>query len=411
MKDNKRPMGRGLSAILNTEFKNNVTKTEETKDIVGNIVDIPLEKIIPNKSQPRNYFGDQALSELAQSIESLGIIQPITVKKQDDKFLIISGERRFRASKIVGLKTIPAYVRLADDKELLEMALVENIQREDLNAIEIALTYQRFLEELEMTQEQLSQRIGKERSTITNAIRLLKLPPVIQDAIRNGIISAGHGRAILSLDDEKLQFELLAMIIKEKLNVRQAELLANSLKNPKQKKETQQKENIPNHYKKVQKNLSDLLDLKVEIKTASNGKKGKLILDFKNEKELENILTYFNQSFEFLMKKVICILFCLSMCFSFSQNVEKDSLSSTQIIEQNIQKLNKIQFEKPNNPKKAGIYSAILPGLGQIYNKKYWKLPIVWGGIGTGVGIIAWNQRRYTRYRSTFNAELNAQKH
>ncbi len=297
MKDNKRPMGRGLSAILNTEFKNNVTKTEETKDIVGNIIDIPLEKIIPNKSQPRSYFGDQALSELAQSIESLGIIQPITVKKQDDKFLIISGERRFRASKIVGLKTIPAYVRLADDKELLEMALVENIQREDLNAIEVALTYQRFLEELEMTQEQLSQRIGKERSTITNAIRLLKLPPVIQDAIRNGIISAGHGRAILSLDDEKLQFELLAMIIREKLNVRQAELLANSLKNPKQKKETQQKENIPNHYKKVQKNLSDLLDLKVEIKTASNGKKGKLILDFKNEKELEDILTYFNQSF------------------------------------------------------------------------------------------------------------------
>jgi chromosome partitioning protein spoOJ len=297
MKDNKRPMGRGLSAILNTEFKNNVTKTEETKDIVGNIIDIPLEKIIPNKSQPRSYFGDQALSELAQSIESLGIIQPITVKKQDDKFFIISGERRFRASKIVGLKTIPAYVRLADDKELLEMALVENIQREDLNAIEIALTYQRFLEELEMTQEQLSQRIGKERSTITNAIRLLKLPPVIQDAIRNGVISAGHGRAILSLDDEKLQFELLTMIIKEKLNVRQAELLANSLKNPKQKKETQQKENIPNHYKKVQKNLSDLLDLKVEIKTASNGKKGKLILDFKNEKELEDILTYFNQSF------------------------------------------------------------------------------------------------------------------
>ena len=177
------------------------------------------------------------------------------------------------------------------------MALVENIQREDLNAIEVALTYQRFLEELEMTQEQLSQRIGKERSTITNAIRLLKLPPVIQDAIRNGIISAGHGRAILSLDDEKLQFELLAMIIREKLNVRQAELLANSLKNPKQKKETQRKENIPNHYKKVQKNLSDLLDLKVEIKTASNGKKGKLILDFKNEKELEDILTYFNQSF------------------------------------------------------------------------------------------------------------------
>ena len=290
-------MGRGLSAILNTEFKNNVTKTEETKDIVGNIIDIPLEKIIPNKSQPRSYFGDQALSELAQSIESLGIIQPITVKKQDDKFFIISGERRFRASKIVGLKTIPASVRLADDKELLEMALVENIQREDLNAIEIALTYQRFLEELEMTQEQLSQRIGKERSTITNAIRLLKLPPVIQDAIRNGVISAGHGRAILSLDDEKLQFELLTMIIKEKLNVRQAELLANSLKNPKQKKETQQKENIPNHYKKVQKNLSDLLDLKVEIKTASNGKKGKLILDFKNEKELEDILTYFNQSF------------------------------------------------------------------------------------------------------------------
>lgn len=296
MKDKKRPMGRGLGAILNIESKNSIhTATDEGADkLLGNIVEVSLEDIYPNATQPRTYFDEKALEDLAQSIKNLGVIQPITLRKDGDKFEIISGERRYRASKIAGLKTIPAYIRLVNDQELLEMALVENIQREDLDAIEVALTYQRLLEEIGMTQENLSQRIGKERSTITNSIRLLKLNPEIQNAIRAGQISAGHGRAILSLETEELQNQLFKEVIKENLNVRQTEALASLLKNPKQKKTAPIKE-ISNYHKRVQKSLSDLLDVKVEIKTASNGKKGKLVFDFNNENDLETILAFFNE--------------------------------------------------------------------------------------------------------------------
>ena len=296
MKDKKRAMGRGLGAILNSESKNTIhTATDAgAEKLVGNIVEVPIEDIYPNATQPRTYFDEKALTDLAQSIKSLGVIQPITLRKDKDKFEIISGERRFRASKLAGLKTIPAYIRLVNDQELLEMALVENIQREDLDAIEVALTYQRLLEEIGLTQENLSQRVGKERSTITNSLRLLRLTPEVQNAIRSAAISAGHGRAILSLDTEEQQQQLFEQIIKEGLNVRQAEALASAIKNPKEKKIKAQRE-ISNYHKKVQKNLSDLLDTKVEIKTSANGKKGKLVLDFKNEAVLEEILAYFNR--------------------------------------------------------------------------------------------------------------------
>ena len=296
MKDKKRAMGRGLGAILNSESKNTIhTATDAgAEKLVGNIVEVPIEDIYPNATQPRTYFDEKALTDLAQSIKSLGVIQPITLRKDKDKFEIISGERRFRASKLAGLKTIPAYIRLVNDQELLEMALVENIQREDLDAIEVALTYQRLLEEIGLTQENLSQRVGKERSTITNSLRLLRLTPEVQNAIRSAAISAGHGRAILSLDTEEEQQQLFEQIIKEGLNVRQAEALASVIKNPKEKKIKAQRE-ISNYHKKVQKNLSDLLDTKVEIKTSANGKKGKLVLDFKNEAVLEEILAYFNR--------------------------------------------------------------------------------------------------------------------
>lgn len=289
-------MGRGLGAILNSESKNTIhTATDAgAEKLVGNIVEVPIEDIYPNATQPRTYFDEKALTDLAQSIKSLGVIQPITLRKDKDKFEIISGERRFRASKLAGLKTIPAYIRLVNDQELLEMALVENIQREDLDAIEVALTYQRLLEEIGLTQENLSQRVGKERSTITNSLRLLRLTPEVQNAIRSAAISAGHGRAILSLDTEEEQQQLFEQIIKEGLNVRQAEALASAIKNPKEKKIKAQRE-ISNYHKKVQKNLSDLLDTKVEIKTSANGKKGKLVLDFKNEAVLEEILAYFNR--------------------------------------------------------------------------------------------------------------------
>lgn len=294
MKDKKRAMGRGLGAILSAESKATVNSaTDEGADkFVGNIVQVSIDDIYANTSQPRTYFDEKALNDLAQSIKNLGIIQPITLRKDGSKFEIISGERRFRASKIAGLETIPAYIRLVNDQELLEMALVENIQREDLDAIEIALTYQRLLEEIGMTQENLSQRVGKERSTITNSIRLLRLNPDVQNAIRSGEISAGHGRAIISLDDPQKQEELFAKIVKNNLSVRQAEEESNRLKNldnsPKREKAA-----VPNHFKKAEKNLADILDVKVEIKAAANGKKGKIVLDFKNEEELENILSHF----------------------------------------------------------------------------------------------------------------------
>ncbi|MDY3315761.1 ParB/RepB/Spo0J family partition protein [Riemerella anatipestifer] len=296
MKDKKRAMGRGLGAILNAEKKATInTATDEgAKQIMGSIVEINIEDIYPNPNQPRTYFDEDALNQLAQSIKNLGVIQPITLRKDGAKFEIISGERRYRASQIAGLKTIPAYIRLVNDQELLEMALVENIQREDLDAIEIALTYQRLLEEIGMTQENLSQRIGKERSTITNYIRLLRLSPEVQGAIRTGAISAGHGRAIISLQDEKLQQELFDKIIKEQLNVRQAEAVAAGLKNPKEKRNKVEKE-LPNHLKRTQKSLSDLLDIKVDIKASANGKKGKIVFDFNNEEELERILNAFEK--------------------------------------------------------------------------------------------------------------------
>lgn len=294
MKDKKRAMGRGLGAILSAESKASVNSaTDEGADkFVGNIMEVSIEDIEPNASQPRTYFDEKALSDLAQSIKNLGVIQPITLRKDGSKFEIISGERRFRASKIAGLKSIPAYIRLVNDQELLEMALVENIQREDLDAIEIALTYQRLLEEIGMTQENLSHRVGKERSTITNAIRLLRLDPDFQNAIRSGEISAGHGRALISIDDSQKQKQLFERILKDNLSVRQAEQVASLLKDP---KPTVKKSPpvLPNHYKKAEKNLADILEVKVEIKTSGSGKKGKIVLDFKNEEELEQILSHF----------------------------------------------------------------------------------------------------------------------
>ena len=294
MKDKKRAMGRGLGAILSAESKATVNSATDVgaDKFVGNIVEVPIDEIFPNATQPRTYFDEKALNELAQSIKNLGVIQPVTVRKDGSRFELISGERRYRASKIAGLTTIPAYIRLVNDQELLEMALVENIQREDLDAIEIALTYQRLLEEIGMTQENLSQRLGKDRSTITNSIRLLRLNPTIQNAIRSGEISAGHGRAIISLENEELQQILFDRIIKEDLNVRQTEQISAALKNPKGQTEKAVKKELPNNYKKVQKTIADLLDVKVEIKTSGNGKKGKIVLDFKNEEELEYILSH-----------------------------------------------------------------------------------------------------------------------
>ena len=292
MRDKKRAMGRGLGAILSAETKAVQTATDTGAEaLVGNIMEVPIEDIFPNPDQPRTHFDEKALQELSESIKVLGIIQPITVRKEGQKYKIISGERRYRASKLAGLKTIPAYIRLVNDQELLEMALVENIQREDLDPIEVALTYQRLLEEIGLTQDSLSQRVGKERSTITNSLRLLRLSPDVQQAVREGIISAGHGRAIISLEDVDNQQVLFKKIINEKLNVRQAEELAKKLKNPKQAAAPKE---LLHNLRKAEKSLADALAVKVEIKSSAKGNKGKIVLNFSNESELEKILSHFS---------------------------------------------------------------------------------------------------------------------
>lgn len=295
MRDKKRAMGRGLGAILNAETKAVQTIEDSgAKDLVGSIMEIPIEDIYPNPNQPRTHFDEKALQELSESIKALGIIQPITLKKEGDKFLIISGERRYRASKLAGLKSIPAYIRLVNDQGLLEMALVENIQREDLDAIEVALTYQRLLEEIGLTQEALSGRVGKERSTITNALRLLKLSPDIQQAIRNGVISAGHGRAIISVEGNDKQQLLFDKVVKEKLNVRQTEEWAKKLKKPIEITISPAPIILPNNLRRAEKSIADRLEVKVEIKAKGKGNKGQIVLNFMNKEELEKIISYFN---------------------------------------------------------------------------------------------------------------------
>jgi len=289
-KEQKRAMGRGLSALLNNDLKNvHSIKDEKAKDVLGNILEISIDEIIPNANQPRTIFDTTALEELAQSISQLGIIQPLTVRKNSEgKYDLISGERRYRASKLLGLATVPAFIRLANDQELLEMALVENIQREDLNAIEIALTYEKLIEEIQLTQENLSKRVGKDRSTITNYLRLLKLHPTIQSGIKEGKISMGHGRALISLEDFDIQLNVYEKIIKAKLSVRETENVIKSLKNPK-KSRIKKEIILPNHIKKGIKKMEDFFELPIEVKASKNGNHGKIIISFESNEEFEKI--------------------------------------------------------------------------------------------------------------------------
>ena len=283
-------LGRGLSALLKDDT--NVVSVEEkgAEILVGSIVEVDLKKIKTNPYQPRTNFDKDALEDLVKSISVLGVIQPITVRKIKDGYELISGERRFRASQVVGLESIPAYVRLANDQEMLEMALVENIQRQDLDAIEIALSYQRLLDEINLTQEQLSHRVGKDRASIANYLRLLKLDPIIQTGIRDGMISMGHGRAIIAIENIDTQLEIYEKVIAENLSVRDTEAFIRSLKKPAAKKIS--KTELPNEYKKAQVKLSDHFHSKVEIKRSPNGK-GKIIIDFTSDKDFERLRNLF----------------------------------------------------------------------------------------------------------------------
>ncbi len=287
-------LGRGLSALLKDEPTVKTAQDEGAKKLVGNILEIDLEKITANPWQPRTNFDKKALEELVSSIQILGVIQPITIrKKPTGEYELISGERRFRASQLAGKKTIPAYVRLANDQEMLEMALVENIQRQDLDAIEIALSYQQLIDEIKLTQEELSKRVGKDRTSITNYLRLLKLDPIIQTGIRDGMISMGHGRALMAIDDTDLQFDIYEKIVKNNLSVRDTERLIKSIKEGKSEKKATNE--LPSQYKEALSSISNSLNTKVEIKRANNGK-GKIILNFTSDDEFERLRKFLNEN-------------------------------------------------------------------------------------------------------------------
>ena len=288
----KQALGRGLSALLKDPENDIQSVSDKNADqVIGNVVELDIDSIETNPFQPRSNFNDEALEELASSIRELGIIQPITVRKLDfNKFQLVSGERRFRASKLVGLETIPAYIRIANDQESLEMALVENIQRQDLDPIEIALSYQRLIDEIQITQEKLSDRVGKKRSTITNYLRLLKLHPIIQTGMRDGFISMGHGRALINIDKKKEQISVYEKVVSDGLSVRETERLVKSLKEPKNESGSGKKEakKVPSFVTKGADALKEHLSAKVGITASANGK-GKIVIPFHSEEEFQRI--------------------------------------------------------------------------------------------------------------------------
>src|SRR6056300_337859 len=282
----KQALGRGLSALLNDSENAIESANDKNADqVIGNIIDLDLNKIATNPFQPRTHFNEDALEELSQSVKELGVIQPITVRKKGSAFELISGERRLRASEMAGLKTIPAYVRLADDQESLEMALVENIQRQDLDPIEIGLSYERLIEEINLTQDQLSERVGKKRSTITNYMRLLKLDPIIQTGIRDQFITMGHGRALVNVEDPKTQLDLYKQIVKKGLSVRAVEVLVRKLKNPKAGPSSYASPFI----KQAAADLESFFETPVNVSANDQGK-GVLKIAFDSQEKLQHIL-------------------------------------------------------------------------------------------------------------------------
>lgn len=303
MKPKNTGLGKGLGAIFEIE-ELNIPKQTAASRRDNTVAEIELTRIVPNPSQPRTLFDEEALEELAQSISRLGVIQPITVKRienakdGDPEYMIISGERRFRASQMAGLDTIPAYVREANDQTLLEMALVENIQREDLGAIEVALSLQRLIDECSLTQEILAERVGKKRSTIANYIRLLKLPAQVQSALGSDMITMGHARALLSLPNDKQQLAMLAKVIKGHMSVRQTEQAVQAaLAAPARRKQAEEAKEYPEYYSRLVERLEPLVGSRISIKrksvAAKNGDtviSGRITIDFESDEQVKQIL-------------------------------------------------------------------------------------------------------------------------
>ncbi len=294
MNKKKDALGKGIRALLsdiddNTDILK-ISATDEDS-IINTVPKIKLDQIEVNPFQPRSDFNQQALEELTSSIRIHGVIQPITVRRiSDRKYQLISGERRLRASKMAGMTDIPAYVRTANDQEVVEMALIENIQREDLNTMEVALTYQRLIDECDLTHENLGERLGKDRSTITNYLRLLKLPPEIQKALRDKVISMGHARAIISVSEVEKQLYMLKEINSKELSVRKTEELVRLLTSSSGNKKIEKKEvSLPVAYKSVQTKLMDIFETKVKIKKTSTDR-GEIIIPFYSVSDLNRLL-------------------------------------------------------------------------------------------------------------------------
>ena len=294
LQNKKRGLGRGLDAILQSPETDITSSDISGNYVAGAVAELNIDFIEANPFQPRTDFDDDALNELAESIKIQGVIQPVTVRKMGrDKYQLISGERRLRASKLAGLKTIPVYIRVANDEQMLEMALIENTLREGLNAIEVALSYQRLIEECNITQEQLSEKVGKDRSTVTNFLRLLKLPPEVQVALRDGFISMSQARTIINIEDKAQQLIILKEIIDKDLSVRQVEELVRSLNN-KNVKTKKQKDVLPEAFIYKVDSLSKSLNTKIKINRNSKGK-GTLTINFKNDEDFERLISLINK--------------------------------------------------------------------------------------------------------------------
>jgi ParB family chromosome partitioning protein len=292
-------LGKGLSALLENPETDITSKGDigGSSAIAGAVANIAIEKIEANPFQPRSNFDEQALMELSESIKEQGIIQPVTVRKLGyDKYQLISGERRYKASVMAGLKFIPAFIRIANDQAMLEMALVENIQRENLNAIEIAISYKRLIDECSITQDELCVRVGKNRTTVTNYLRLLKLPPEIQIGIRDNKITMGHARAIINVNDVLTQLKIYNEIISNELSVRRVEEIARTVTDTSKSgdKKNKGKANLTFEYKRIQDKLCSKFETKVEFKRDNKGK-GKIVIPFFNDDDLERLLEVFDK--------------------------------------------------------------------------------------------------------------------
>jgi ParB family chromosome partitioning protein len=291
-KTKKKALGRGLDAILKSPETDITSKDISGSYVAGAIAEIEVGKIETNPFQPRSDFDEMMLREMADSIRAQGIIQPVTVRKLGyDKFQLISGERRLRATKLAGLVRIPAFIRIANDEQMLELALIENIHRKNLNAIEVGISYKRLIDECKLTQEQLSDRLGKNRSTIANFLRLLKLPPEVQVALRDERISMGHARALITIEDENIQLSMLSEILEKGLNVRQVEQLVRNLDSRPKPEETKEKSIlIPEKYKETPASLSRIFGTKVSLRRNNKGK-GNIVISFGNDDELDRIIS------------------------------------------------------------------------------------------------------------------------